>query len=175
MGAIGREVAKMCRGFGMSVVAIRRTTATRQQDIQGVNELMPPSDLPYLLGKSDFVVLSCPLSPETEGLIGEKELRAMKPTAFLINVSRGEVVDESTLKRALKEEWIAGAGLDVFWKEPLEQESELWDLPNVVMTSHWAGRSPRQEERAAKVFEDNLDRFLSGKPLANLADPSTAY
>ncbi len=111
----------------------------------------------------------------TEGLIGEGELRAMKPSAFLINVSRGEVVNEPVLKWALAEGWIAGAGLDVFWNEPLEEESEFWDLPNVVMTSHRAGRSVRQEDRSTSVFEDNLDRFLSGKPLTNLADPSVTY
>ncbi|MCH7706803.1 MAG: D-2-hydroxyacid dehydrogenase, partial [Chloroflexi bacterium] len=114
-------------------------------------------------------VLCCQLTPETEGLIGESELHAMKPSAFLRNVSRGEVVNEPVLKRALAEGWIAGAGLDVFWNEPLEEESELWDMPNVVMTSHRAGRSVRQEERSTSVFEDNLDRYLADQPLTNVA------
>ncbi len=175
LGAIGSHVAKLCRGFGMSVLATRRSAATRLRDVQGVDELLPPSALPYLLESSDFVVLSCPLSEETEGLIGETQLRLMRPTGFLINVSRGEVVNEPVLKEALKEGWIAGAGLDVFTNEPLEPESDLWDMPNVVMTPHRAGRSPRQEERAASIFEDNLDRFLAGDPLLYQVDPSNPY
>jgi len=175
LGAIGNGVAKVCKAFDMRVLATRRTASSLQRNVQDVDELLPPSDLPYLLKQSDFVVLSCPLTPETRGLIGEKELRAMKPTAFLINVARGEVADEPTLKRALKENWIAGAGLDVFWNEPLEQESELWDMPNVIMTPHRAGISPRREERAARIFEDNLDRFIAGKPLTHVVDPSQGY
>jgi len=170
LGGIGRQVAKMCRGFDMHVLAIRRSTVSRETGVQGVGELLPPSDLPYLLEHSDYLVLCCPLTPETEGLIGEGELRAMKPSAFLINVSRGEVVNEPVLKQALAENWIAGAGLDVFWNEPLEEESEFWDMPNVVMTSHRAGRSVRQEERSTSVFEDNLDRYLADQPLMNVAE-----
>ena len=100
----------------------------------------------------------------------------MKSTAFLINVSRGEVVNEPVLKQALKEKWIAGAGLDVFWNEPLEQESELWDMPNVVMTTHQAAqRSTGRGAQASKIFEENLDRFLSGMPLINVVDASAGY
>lgn len=173
--AIGGYVASMCRGLDMRVLGIRRSVSSRQDNSQGVDELLPPSDLPYLLEESDYVVLSCPLSQETEGLVEEKALRSMKSTAYLVNVSRGEVVDEPTLTRALQEGWIAGAALDVFWNEPLETESPLWDMPNVIMTSHRAGRSVRNEERQAKMFEDNLDRFLAGQPLLYQIDPSKEY
>ncbi|MBI2872885.1 MAG: D-2-hydroxyacid dehydrogenase [Chloroflexi bacterium] len=175
LGAIGGRVAEVCRGMGMRVLATRRTATRRQRNVHGLDELLPPSDLHSLLAQSDYVVLSCPLTKETEGLIGEKELRAMKPTAFLVNIARGEVVDEAALKRALRERWFAGAGLDVFWNEPLEQESELWGLPNVIITPHNAGHSPRQEERAAAIFEDNLARFLSGRPFTHLVDPTKGY
>ena len=172
LGSIGSRVAQVCRALDMRVIATRRTVTARQRDVQGVDELLPPSELRSLLEQSDFVVVSSPLTPETRGLIGEGELRAMKPTAFLINIARGEIVDEPALKRALKEGWIAGVGLDVFWNEPLEPASELWDMSNVIITPHMANTSPREEARAATVFEDNLDRFLAGKPLRNLVGPA---
>lgn len=125
------------------------------------------SRLPRLLKESDFVVLACPLTKDTEGLIGERELRAMKPTATLINVARGRVVQETTLIRALDEGWIAGACLDVFAREPLPDDSPLWDMPNVVVTPHNSGISPLNMERAMSVFIDNLGRFVAGKPLHN--------
>ena len=175
LGSIGRRVAKVCRGLDMRVIATRRTATAQQSNVQGADELLKSSDLPSLLEQSDFVVLSCPLTPETRGLIGEKELRTMKSTAFLINIARGEVVDEPALKLALKEGWIAGAGLDVFWNEPMEQESELWDMPNVVMTPHMANTSPSEEARAAAIFDDNLARFIAGEPLRNLVDPGLGY
>ncbi|MBI4310894.1 MAG: D-2-hydroxyacid dehydrogenase [Chloroflexi bacterium] len=175
LGAIGRHLARMARGFDMRVLAIRRSASSRQKAVEGVDELLPPADLPYLLAQSDFVVLSVPLSKETDKLIAERELHAMKRTAHLINVARGEVVDEPAMIRALKEGTIAGAGLDVFTNEPLEQESPLWDMPNVIMTSHRAGRTVRLEERQARMFEENLERFVSGQPLLYLVDPKSPY
>ena len=175
LGNIGSRVARVCRGLDMSVIATRRTVPAQRSNVQGVDELLSTSELPFLLEQSDFVVLSCPLTPETRGLIGERELRAMKPTAYLINIARGEIVDEPALKRALKEGWIAGAGLDVFWNEPLEQDSELWEMPNVVMTPHMANTSPREEARAVTLFEDNLARFIAGEPLRNTVDPELGY
>jgi len=175
MGAIGRRLVAMCRAFDMRVLATRRSATARHPNTEGVDELLPALDLPYLLAQSDYVALCVPLSKETEKMIGEPQLRAMKPTAFLINVARGEVVDEPALVRALKEGWIAGAGLDVFTNEPLEAESPLWDMPNVVMTSHRAGRTVRLEERQARMFEENLDRFLAGQPLLHQVDAKNAY
>lgn len=175
LGAIGRHIARMARAFDMHVLAIRRSAALRKLDTEGVDELLPPSNLSYLLQSSDFVVLSLPLSQDTQRLIGEAELRSMKHSAFLINVARGEIVDEPALVQALREGWIAGAGLDVFTSEPLEAESPLWDMPNVVMTSHRAGRTIRLEERQARMFEENLDRFLAGLPLLHQVDPRNPY
>jgi phosphoglycerate dehydrogenase-like enzyme len=162
-GAIGGEVARLARAFGMRTIGARRS----QRKTRHIDEQVPMSRLPRLLKESDFVVLACPLTKDTEGLIGERELRAMKPTATLINVARGRVVQETTLIRALDEGWIAGACLDVFAREPLPDDSPLWDMPNVVVTPHNSGISPLNMERAMSVFIDNLGRFVAGKPLRN--------
>jgi phosphoglycerate dehydrogenase-like enzyme len=154
-------------------VATRRDTAARAP---GVAAILSPERLPELLGQADFVVLTVPLTDATHRLIGEPELRAMKPTAHLINVSRGAVVDEGALVRALEGGWIAGASLDVFEREPLEADSPLWTLPNLVVTPHYSGGGPRQREEAADEIARNLRRLLRGQPLVyqvNRADIPT--
>jgi phosphoglycerate dehydrogenase-like enzyme len=113
------------------------------------------------------VVLACPLTKETEGLIGAAELAAMKPTATLINVARGRIVDEAALIEALERGTIGGACLDVFTVEPLPETSPLWSMPNVIVTPHNSGVSPLNMERAMAIFIDNLGRFVAGKPLRN--------
>ncbi len=163
VGHIGGEVARLAQAFRMRVIGCRR----RQRRPRFVDELVPPERLHDLLARADFVVLAASLSAETEGLIGEAELRAMQPTAWLINISRGRVVQEETLVRALKEGWIAGACLDVFREEPLPDASELWSLPNVVVTPHNSGWSPLNLERGTEVFLENLQRFAAGRPLRN--------
>jgi phosphoglycerate dehydrogenase-like enzyme len=163
VGHIGGEVARLAQAFRMRVIGCRR----RQRRLRFVDELVPPERLPDLLARSDFVVLAVPLSSETEGLIGEAELRAMRPRSWLINVSRGRVVQEGMLVRALKEGWIGGACLDVFHEEPLPEGSELWSLPNVVVTPHNSGWSPLNLERGTEVFLENLRRFVAGRPLRN--------
>ena len=174
LGHIGAEVARLAKAFGCRVLATRRSATTRQQH-ELADELLPPSDLPRLLGESDFVVLAVPLTPETRYLIAEKELRAMKPTAVLINIARGAVLDEAALARALREGWIAGAGLDVFEQEPLPQESELWGLENAILSPHISGGTEIYNQRAVAIFCENLRRYLAGEPLLNLADPERGY
>jgi phosphoglycerate dehydrogenase-like enzyme len=163
LGHIGREVARLSKAFGMRVVGCRRRAARPRY----VDEVVPPERLHELLAAADFVVLAVPLSSATDGLIGAAELRAMRRSAWLINVSRGRVVDEAALVRALGEGEIAGACLDVFWEEPLPETSALWSLPNVIVTPHNSGRSPRNMERATEIFLDNLARFAKGRPLRN--------
>ncbi len=163
-GAIGGEVARLAQAFGMRVIGARRSAKPTRY----VDEQVSMRRLPYLLKQSDFVVIACPLTKETEGLIGERELRAMKPTATLINIARGRVIDEAWLIRALEERWIAGACLDVFTIEPLPETSPLWDLPNVIVTPHNSGFSPLNLDRSMAIFLDNLDRFARGKKLRNL-------
>jgi phosphoglycerate dehydrogenase-like enzyme len=175
MGAIGSHVAELSHAFGMRVLAIRRSVDQRTPGEGPVDELLPTSDLPYLLGESDYVVLAMPLTPESTRLIGEAELRAMKPSAVLVNIARGAVIDEPVLIRAMKERWIAGAALDVFEKEPLPSDSELWGLENVLLTPHISGGTPRYMERAVDLFCENLRRYLAGETLRNVVDPARGY
>ncbi|MHB8376979.1 MAG: D-2-hydroxyacid dehydrogenase [Dehalococcoidia bacterium] len=163
-GAIGGEVARLAQAFGMRVLGVRRSARRSRY----VDEQLPLARLDDLLARSDFVVLACPLTKETEGLIGERELRMMKPSATLINIARGRIVREEALVRALHEGWIAGACLDVFEQEPLPETSALWSLPDVVVTPHNAGFSPLNMERQMAIFLDNLARLVAGKPLRNL-------
>ena len=174
LGSIGREVARLSRAFGMTVIATSRT-GKQTGPPAGVDWMVPRNELPRLLAESDFVVLSLPLTGETRGLVAEKELRAMKPTAYLINVARGEVVDEKALVQALEHEWIAGAGLDVFATEPLPADSRLWDLPNVVFSPHISGDIEGEFELATDLFVDNLKRYLSGNRLRNVVDTAKGY
>ena len=160
-GAIGGEVARLAKAFGMRTIGARRS----DRPARWCDEMVPYKRLGPLLKQSDFVVIACPLTKETDGLIGEKQLRAMKPDATLINVARGRIVDEPQLVRALEEGWIAGACLDVFTWEPLPETSPLWRMPNVVVTPHNSGISPLNMERAMTMFIDNLSRLVAGKPL----------
>jgi len=163
VGHIGREVARLAKAFGMRVIGCRR----RQRAMRFVDEIVSPDRLSDLLARADYVVLAVPLTTETDLLIGEAGLAAMRPGAWLINVSRGRVVDEAALVRALRERRIGGACLDVFQVEPLPETGELWSLPNAIVTPHNAGWSPLNLERGADVFLDNLRRYVAGRPLRN--------
>ncbi len=179
LGAIGSYVAKLAKADGMRVLAIRRSAQQREPGqkagIADVDELLSPSDLPYLLSQADYLVIAVPLTAESRGLIGEQELQSMKPTARLINISRGAVINETALVRALEEGWIAGAALDVFEQEPLPGDSELWGMDNVILTPHISGGTPVYMERAVELFCDNLRRYLAGEPLRNVVDLQRGY
>src|SRR5438105_8763028 len=175
IGAIGSRVAEIAGALGMRVLAMRRSVDSRQRGEGPVSEVLPPSDLPYLLRESDYVVVAVPLTPESHHLIGEGELRAMKPSAVIINIARGAVIDEQALIRALREGWIAGAALDVFEREPLPAASELWGMENVPLTPHISGGTRRYMERAVDLFCDNLRRYLAGEALRNVVDPARGY
>jgi phosphoglycerate dehydrogenase-like enzyme len=179
MGAIGARTARLCKTFGMRVLAMRRSAPRRlvgeETGDPSVDEMLPPSELAWLLSESDYVVVAVPLTAETRGMIGEPRLRAMKPSAVIINIARGAIIDEQALVRALREGWIAGAALDVFQPEPLQAESELWGLDNVIVTPHISGGTPRYMERAVELFCDNLRRYLAGDPLRNVVDASRGY
>ncbi len=162
-GQIGGEVARLAKACGMATLGIRRSGKPARY----VDEMLPSSKLRTLLRRSDFVVIACPLTRETECLIGAPELAAMRPHAVLINVARGRIVDEAELIAALQERRIAAACLDVFTVEPLPETSPLWELPNVWITPHNAGVSPLNMRRAMAIFLDNLSRLAAGKPLRN--------
>ena len=174
VGSIGRRVARLGQAFGMQVLGMRYSAQPGEQD-RDVDRLFTPEQLHEMLPLCDYIVLSVPLTPATEGMIGEQELRLMKPNAYLVNVARGRVVDEEALIRALQEKWIAGAGLDVAEPEPLPPDSPLYTLQNVILTPHISGVSVHYDERLTALFADNLRRYRSGQPLLNLYHPERGY
>ena len=184
-GSIGREVGRLARAFGMQVLALRRSAGQADTgyaveetgDPEGSIPVRfyPPEALHQILAESDYVLVALPLTDETHHYVGEAELRAMKPTAYLVNVARGAIVDEAALVRALQEGWIAGAGLDVFEQEPLPISSPLWDLQNALLSPHVAGFTPRYDQRAAELFARNLARYTTGETLLNLVDRRRGY
>lgn len=173
-GHIGEEVGRLAKAFGCRVIATRRSTVTRETHSHA-DEVLPLGALPELLAESDYVVLSMPLTPETRGMIGEQQLRAMKPTALLVNIARGPVTVEADLIRALSEGWIAGAALDVFDQEPLPADSPFWSMSNVILTPHISGGTEIYNRRATDIFAENLRRYLNGEPLLNVVDPTRGY
>jgi len=174
LGSIGHEVARLAKAFGMRVLATRRSTKQVGQ-AQCVDIMLPLEQLRQLLAESDFVVLAVPLTTETAKLIGGKELRAMKPTAHLINIASGGVVDEEALVRALDEGWIAGAGLDVFTTEPLPPENRLWEFPNTILSPVVSGGMEDYVIQVTELFSENLRRYLDGKKLFNVVNKKKGY
>lgn len=171
-GSVGRELARRASAFDMWVLGIK---AHPTPPPPGVEALWGPGRLAALLSRSDVVVLVLPNTPRTNGSFGESQFRQMKPTALLINVGRGQVVDGAALERALVEGWIAGAGLDVMPQEPWPAESPLWRLDNVLITPHIAGNSPQRAGRDAHVFCENFARFIRGQPLVGIVDRDQGY
>lgn len=164
LGRIGTRLARLAQAFEMRVVGLRRSP-WREGDV--VAEIVAPDRLHDALGSADIVALTCPLTPETERLIGPSELRAMKRTAYLVNVARGRVIDQAALVAALAESVIAGAALDCFEEEPLPAASPLWGLRNVLVTPHTAGETRRYEEAVVEILTDNLARLGRGDELRN--------
>lgn len=179
-GSIGREVGRLAHAFGMRILAFDVTDdrVDHGYAMAGIGDpkgVLPqryyhPGELRAMLAECDYVVLAVPLTNASRNMVGADELEAIKPSAFLINIGRGGVVDESALVRALQEGWIAGAGLDVFAQEPLPASSPLWKMDNIILSPHIAGLTPHYNERAADVFGRNLRRYLDGRPLLNQVD-----
>ncbi len=172
LGDIGAETARRAKSFGMKTIAVDKWLFHVPPY---VDELVPAERLEELLQRSDFVVVAAPLTPETRGMIAEKALRAMRRTAYLINIARGGIIQEDRLVQALKEGWIAGAGLDVFETEPLPASSELWALPNVIVTPHIAGAKAGLRKQWITLFNENLRRFRENRPLINLVDKRAGF
>jgi len=178
LGGIGAEVARLARAAGMQVVATRRSVASPQRDAEGVDLLLPAGKVAELAAASDFVAVCVQLTPATEQLIGAEVLAAMKPHAVVINIARGEVIDEDALIAALQAGRIAGAVLDVYAGELAGRppRRELVELPQVVLTPHVSGTGdPNGPEPAKRLFAENLRRYLEGQPLVNLVDRSRGY
>jgi phosphoglycerate dehydrogenase-like enzyme len=173
-GDIGRAVAARLRPFGMRVAAVRRQAAAAAPEPL-LDELVPRERLSQLLQRCDYGVLALPLTPETRGLIDARALAALPPTAVLINVGRGAVVDEAALVAALRARRLRGAALDVFETEPLPEGHPFYSLENVLLSPHCADNVPGWIEGGMQVFLDNLERYRRGEPLANLVDKARGY
>lgn len=169
MGAVGQEVARTCRANGLRVIGMRRTPVADPAALHA-DEVVAPDRLLGVLPDVDAVVLIAPHTPQTEGMIGAEAFAAMKPRAVLINIARGQLVDEGALVEALRSGHLGGAALDVATVEPLPPESPLWDLPNVLITAHSASTVDEENERLTDLFCDNLRRFLDGEPLRNVLE-----
>jgi glyoxylate/hydroxypyruvate reductase len=174
-GHIARRAATLCQALGMRVLCVRASIAEQQPGFEAVERFYPVEELNDVLSESDFVVVAAPHTARSEGMIGAQQLAAMKPSAVLVNISRGALVDEPALVKALQDSIIAGAGLDVFVEEPLPESSPLWDLPNVLITPHISGTTPHYSSRITDLFCDNLVRYLRGEPLVNLVIGERGY
>jgi phosphoglycerate dehydrogenase-like enzyme len=172
LGQIGAEVSRLAAAFGMRVIGLSRTGAG---DYPSVDELVRIGALDDHLPDADAIVICLPLTGATRGLMDAERIARIKPGAILVNVGRGAVIDEDALVEALREGRIAGAALDVFAAEPLDETSPLWELPNVLISPHTAGLSPRENERIVALFRENLRRYLSGQELINRVDPELLY
>ncbi len=173
LGHVGRRVVETFHALGTEVVGVGRTD--RDYGTPAGVRTVDMAALDDELASADAVVLCCPLTPETHGLIGAAQLRRMKPTAILVNIARGGVVDEGALLDALTSDRIAGAALDVFETEPLPEESPFWDLANVIVSPHSASTVDVENRLIVDIFVDNLRRWLAGEPLQNVYDPARGY
>lgn len=185
-GSIGREIARLLAPLGVRILAAKRDAMHPQDtgympeglgDPQGdlFTRLYPIQAVKAMIKECDFVVICLPLTPSTRGIIAEAELAAMKPGAYLVDVSRGGIVNPAALLPVLQEKRIAGAALDVFVEEPLPPSSPFWKLPNVIITPHVSGISASYAQRAMDLFTDNFRRYLSGGLLLNRYDPDLGY
>jgi D-2-hydroxyacid dehydrogenase (NADP+) len=169
LGSIGKEVARLGKAVGMEVWAIKRELT----QVDFVDRVLPPKELPRFLSEVDYVVLAVPITKETRNLIGKEEFKLMKPTACLINISRGRVVDETSLYQALKNGNIRAACIDVFQDEkPLPQNSQFYKLPNLLITSYSAYYSRDSTNQIMDLFFENLRRFVINEPLLNPVCPA---
>jgi phosphoglycerate dehydrogenase-like enzyme len=172
-GSIGRRVAELCAAAKMEVWAAVRPGRSAQ--LPGVTRFIGVDELTGVLAEVDALVLACPLTDETHHLIGAKQLAALPRHAVLVNVARGQVVDEPALVESLSTGQLAGAVLDVFEQEPLPADSPLWDMPNVLVSPHSASTVAEENSQIVDLFIDNLRRFLAGEPLRNEYSRDRAY
>lgn len=165
VGSVGKNVATYARAFGLKVIGVRRSP---MQDGDPVDEMHPPSKLHELLPRADWVMICCPLTPETRNLIDANAFKRMKKGAKLINIGRGEVIDDKALLEGLRSGHVGGAGLDAHSEEPLPADSPLWSMRNVIITPHNASASTGNEPRSAEIFIDNYGRWARSEPMINV-------
>jgi phosphoglycerate dehydrogenase-like enzyme len=179
LGSIGRAVARLAIAFGARVMATRREPDRASDRLEpipdGLDSILAHEQLPELLAASDFVVLALPLTAGTDRLMDARRLAQMKPGAWLINVARGRLVDQTALLRALRNGPLGGAVLDTLWEEPLPPTSPLWDAPGLIVTPHTSWSSGRVLDRSIELFCDNLQRYRDGRELLNVVDHEAGY
>lgn len=171
LGAIGQEVARIAVALGMHVIGTKR----RPTRIPNVAEVLAPGQTDEVLSQSDYVLLLLPATPETENFIDAKRLARMKPSAWLLNFGRGQIVHDADLMTATREKKIAGALLDVFRQEPLPSEHPFWKAPGIIVLPHIGGPHPQRDRFVARLFVENLKRFLDGEPLKEVVDRAAGY
>jgi phosphoglycerate dehydrogenase-like enzyme len=185
-GSIGRETARIAQALGMTVLALKRDpnehrdTGWNPDGVGDPEGLIParwygPGDCETVMRESDFITVTLPGTPHTHGFVGAREIAAMRPLAYIVNVGRGEVIDQNALIEALREKRIGGAGLDVFEREPLESESALWDMENVILTPHMSGSFKDYNTACVELLSTNVRRLRAGQPLMNLVDRKLGY
>ncbi|WP_422034110.1 D-2-hydroxyacid dehydrogenase [Reyranella sp.] len=171
LGVIGQEVARIAVALGMHVIGTKR----RPTRVPNVAEVLPPEATDEVLAQSDFVLLLLPATPETENFIDAKRLAKMKPSAWLLNFGRGQIVNDADLMAATKEKRIAGALLDVFRQEPLPADHPFWQAEGIVVLPHIGGPHPQRDRFVARLFVENLRRFVEGEPLKEVVDRAAGY
>jgi phosphoglycerate dehydrogenase-like enzyme len=185
-GSIGREVARLCHAFGASILATKRDLKKLTDDgyvLEGLGDLeadlpdrlYPPEATRSMVSLCDYVVIALPLTTKTHGAVNADVIKAMKPGSFLIDISRGGIMDHGALVEALTSKHLAGAALDVYPVEPLPESSPLWAMKNVILSPHIAGSTPEYYSRAIDLFAANLERYLTDQPLLNRYDPAQGY
>jgi phosphoglycerate dehydrogenase-like enzyme len=172
VGTIGLEIARRAKAFGMRVIGVRRNVDER---VDAVDELYPPRMVDEILPRVDYLVIATPATAETTAMIGRRQLERLKPSAFLVNIARGDIVDQEALVEMLETERIAGAALDVFAPDPLPDGHPLFATKNLIITPHIAGNSPMLWHRVMDIWIENVHRFLAGKPLINQVDKARGY
>src|SRR4051812_30077456 len=170
-GSIGGEVVRLASAVGLRVIALRRSGG----QVAGAARVARPDALAEVVREADYLVVAAPLTPATRGAVSREVIAAMKPTAWVINIARGPIIDEAALIDALRAEKIGGAALDTFNKEPLPPESPLWTLPNVVITPHTSNSSPKVRDRTLALFVENVRRYKAGEPLLNRVNVEAGY
>ncbi|BAY29905.1 D-isomer specific 2-hydroxyacid dehydrogenase NAD-binding protein [Nostoc carneum NIES-2107] len=170
-GGIGQEIAKRAQAFGLNIYGSRRNP----QPLPNFDKIVGANEWKPLLSEAHYVVIATPLTKETKGMIDEEVFSLMRPDAYLINIARGAIVDESALIKALQTGQIAGAALDTVFTEPLPPESQLWTQPNLFLTPHCSGHSRKTRERAIALFLENFTRYYNGQPLRNVVDKNAGY
>lgn len=172
LGAVGKEIARKAQVFKMNVIGVKRNT---DLEIPGLQEIYRPDQAEKVLSKSDYVVVTMPLTEETRGYFGYDKFEAMQNSAYFINIARGEIVKEEELIKALNQDLIAGAALDVFEEEPLPEGSPFYEMDNVILTPHTSGLFPNYNKEAVEIFKNNLELYFEGKKLLNVIDPRLQY